>query len=85
MREKFLSTLHYAMSKLQKDVNTGFFTLESGFDYGNYRKHQWRLYGMIDTAYMLNIIDLDESFKYKNRVRAIGIRYINSLPPVPPT
>lgn len=79
MREKFLRTLHYAMSNFQKDVNTGFFTLETGFDYVNYRKYQWRLYGMIDTAYMLKIIDLDERLKYVNHVRAIGRRYINSL------
>lgn len=79
MREKFLSTLHYAMRKLQEDIHSGLFTLESGFDYDCYRKHQWRLYGMIDTAYMLNIIDLDENVKYKGQVRAIGRRYIKSL------
>lgn len=79
MREKFLSTLHYAMRKLQEEVHSGLFTLETGFDYGQYRKHQWRLYGMIDTAYMLNIIDLDETSKYKKHVRAIGRKYINSL------
>lgn len=79
MREKFLSTLHYAIRKLHEEVHSGLFTLESGFDYEQYRKYQWRLYGMIDTAYMLNIIDLDEAFKYKKHVRSIGRRYINSL------
>lgn len=79
MREKFLSALFCEMSKLQEDVHSGLFTLESGFDYAWYRKHQWRLYGMIDTAYMLNIIDLDENNKYKKHVRAIGRRYIKSL------
>lgn len=79
MREKFLITLHDAMRKLHENVQSGLFTLESGFDYDWYRKHQWRLYGMIDIAYMLNIIDLDENYKYKEHVRAIGRRYINSL------
>ena len=79
MKEKFLDVLLFQMKDLSTQVRNGYFTLDDGFDYVWFRKYQWKLYGMVDTAYIVGLLTINESDMYKKHIRRIGKHYINSL------
>lgn len=81
MKEKFLGALLFQMKNLSAQVRNGYFTLDDCFDYVWFRKYQWKLYGMVDTAYIVGLLTDNESDMYIKHIRRIGKHYINSLQP----
>ena len=79
MKEKFLRALLLQMKNLSAQVRNGHFTLDHGFDYDWFRNYRWKLYGMVDAAYIVGLLTINESEMYLKHIQRIGKHYINSL------